>query len=99
MIFAARRAFIDIDYVYNILRDDGYRLVDSDEVVPGDVVLYKQGDEPSHVALVIATGRIGNVLSVRVISKWGLDAEFEHFMENVPAQLGVPSEFYSERQL
>jgi hypothetical protein len=100
MIFAARRAYIEIDHIYDILREDGYRRIPLDDVTVSDVVLYKHGPEPSHVGLVTAlVGRIGDTLSVKVLSKWGLEGEFEHFMENVPDRLGKPVEFYTERQL
>ena len=99
MIFTSRRAVIEIDHIYAILREDGYRRITLQDVIVGDVVLYRDAVEPTHVALVTLIDRIGNSLNVRVISKWGLDPEFEHFMENVPARLGVPVEFYTERPL
>ncbi len=99
MIFASRRAVIEIDHIYDILREDGYRRIQLRDVVVGDMVLYRDTVEPTHVALVTAIDAIGDTLSVRVLSKWGLDPEFEHFMENVPARLGVPMEFYTERQV
>jgi hypothetical protein len=98
MIFASRRAVIEIGHIYAILREDGYRRIQLRDVVVGDVVLYRDAIEPTHVALVTAVDRVGDTVSVRVISKWGLDPEFEHFMENVPPRLGVPVEFYTERQ-
>lgn len=60
---------------------------------------YRLGNEPSHIALATTVGRLGNTMSVKVISKWGLDPEFEHFMENVPERLGRPVEFYTDRRI
>jgi len=97
MIFAARRAFIDLEHIYDILREDEYRKITLAELVVGDVVLYRNYDEPSHVALVTQVDTIGQTRNVRVLSKWGFDPEFEHFMEQVPPSMGRPVEFYTER--
>jgi hypothetical protein len=97
MIFANRRAWIEIDYIGRILKEDGYRQVRLDEVKQGDVVLYKGNNAPCHVALIVTVERYGSRLNVQVISKWGQDAEFIHYMENVLPQLGEPVEFYSDR--
>jgi hypothetical protein len=99
MIFASRRAYIEIDHIYEILRHDGYYPIAREDVAIGDVVLYKKHGDPIHVALVVDVGRIGDSISMRVLSKWGLDGEFEHLAENVPDSLGTPIEFYTERQL
>ena len=102
MIFASRRAWIEIDYIYDIFRNDGYRQLPQSQVVAGDVVLYKQKQEPTHVALIVTAARVhptSDTLNIQVLSKWGKDPEFIHFIEDVPSQLGLPSEFYTERQL
>jgi hypothetical protein len=99
MIFASRRAVIEIDHIYDILREDGYRRIGLQDVVAGDIVLYRDAIEPTHIALITTIVPFGDTFSVTVISKWGLDPEFEHFMENVPPRLGVPVEFYTERPL
>jgi hypothetical protein len=41
MVFASRRAVIEIDHIYQILREDGYRAIRYNEILAGDVVLYK----------------------------------------------------------
>lgn len=99
MVFASRRIWIDIDHVSRILREDGYRRISRDDVMIGDVVLYKSGGEPAHVGIIIAVNRYptGKHVDIKVLSKWGLDAEFIHFIEDVPPNLGVPVEFYTER--
>lgn len=100
LVFASRRAWIEIDHVYKILKDDGYRQIGQREVTVGDIVLYKLNGEPSHIGLIIAADPVGlsrDTLNIKVLSKWGLDAEFIHFIGDVPAQLGQPSEFYTER--
>jgi hypothetical protein len=100
MIFASRRAWIEIDYVYKILIEDEYRQIQRNEVRQGDVVLYKdETGEPSHVALIMMLDRIGQHLSIQVMSKWGNDPEFVHFEENVPSLLGVPTEYWTDRSI
>ena len=42
LVFASRRAFVDIDEAPGILADDGYRRVARDEVVIGDLVVYRK---------------------------------------------------------
>jgi hypothetical protein len=96
MIFASRRAWIEIDYIYEILREEGYRQIPQSEIMAGDMVLYKNRNAPTHVALIVDIDRsIGD--SIRVISKWGKDPEFIHFQENVPDILGKPVEYWTER--
>lgn len=98
MIFASRRAFIDIDEIYSLLREDGYTRIESHAVVEGDIVLYKYANKPTHVALIISAERVGRTPSIRVISKWGLDAEFIHFEHDVPELFGEPAEYYTDRK-
>src|SRR5688572_5232203 len=97
LVFANRRAWIEIDYIYDVLREDGYHQIRQDQVKSGDIVLYKDEKQfPVHVGLIIFVDfSIGT--TIRIISKWGLDPEFYHFMENVPYQLGKPAEFWTDR--
>ena len=101
MIFAARRAWIEIDYVYNILREDGYLQISRSQLLAGDIVIYhSDGGEPTHVALVVEISPVAigsELLNIRVISKWGRDAEFIHLVEDVPQTLGKPSKYYTDR--
>ena len=53
MIFASRRALIEITHIYDILTNDYYKKVSRDEVMAGDVVLYKLDSDVTHVGLVI----------------------------------------------
>ncbi len=102
MIFAARRAYILIDYIYDILQHDGYRAITRDEVREGDVILYKDRGEPTHVALVLKVletqGR-GTYRNFLALSKWGDDAEFVHRDDYVAVRCGLPSEYFTERPL
>jgi hypothetical protein len=99
MIFACRRAWIDIDYIYTILKEDGFIRIPRHAVRQGDIVLYKNraDDEPTHVALIVMIERYGEAQNIQVISKWGQEAEFIHFVEDVPGLFGEPVEFYTDR--
>jgi len=98
LIFTSRRSWIEIDYIHELLEADGYANIQRNDVTQGDVVLYLSGNEPVHVALVIEVETIGQERSIKVISKWGKDAEFIHFAENVPETLGRPVRFYTDRK-
>ena len=98
MIFAARRHWIEIDYMADLLQHDGYRQVSKSDVVAGDIVLYRDHkNEYSHVALVVPANLIRDTMNIRVLSKWGLDPEYEHFEDDVPENIGKVSEYWSER--
>lgn len=100
MIFSHRRAWIDIDHIYDILREDGYNKISIHQVSVGDVVVYRYFGEPSHVALITDVHRgLGNIITIKVISKWGKDGEMEHLAENVLVNCGEPTEYYSEKIL
>lgn len=99
MIFAARRAWIEIDHIYDLLRGDSFRQISEGEVMVGDLILYiDANNEPAHIGLIITVDLIGVAKNIRVMSKWGKDAEFIHFIEDVPAQMGKPMKFYTDRK-
>ena len=98
MIFASRRAWIDIKHVKRILTEDGYNSIKRDELSVGDVVVYTIENRRMHVGLVTSIQpNIGNIPNIRVLSKWGKFGEVEHRIEDVPYWCGVPSEYWSER--
>lgn len=98
MIFANRRAWIDIEHISRILTCDGYKPVCIDDLIVGDVVVYTLAKKRVHVGLVISVHpSMGSVKNIRVLSKWGKHGEIEHRMEDVPYYLGKPSEYWSER--
>ncbi|MCY3831839.1 MAG: hypothetical protein OXG85_02410 [Chloroflexi bacterium] len=98
MIFANRRAWIDIEYVGQILINDGYQPAAKDDLVVGDVVVYTLGSKRVHVGLVTRVlPKLGKISNTRVLSKWGKHGEVEHRMEDVPYYLGKPCEYWSER--
>ncbi len=98
MIFANRRAWIDIEHISKILTNDGYYPISENDLVVGDVVVYTLSKKRVHVGLVTCVlPSIGNIPNTRVLSKWGKHGEVEHRLEDVPYYLGQPSEFWSER--
>src|ERR1039457_4126012 len=53
MAFANRRTCIEPDHVKMILEDDGYEEVEPRDVLPGDLVIYRDNEgNISHVAVV-----------------------------------------------
>ncbi len=97
MIFAARRAWIEIDHIYDILREDQYRAIAAVEVEVGDVVLYKINQKPTHVGLIMQVDRV-NQHNTRVMSKFGAHSEFFHFLHAVPQFCGEPAEYWTDRR-
>lgn len=100
MIFANRRAWIDIGQIYDILREDGYNKIPLEQLDLGDVVLYTFYNKPSHIGLVtVVHPMIGQIPTIRVLSKWGRDGEIEHHYEDVPFNCGSPHSYWSEKVL
>jgi hypothetical protein len=100
LVFAHRRAWIDIDYIYKLLTNDKYVPTDRSKVMPGDVVLYKNNDMPTHVGLILEVPLLAAQASwndIKVLSKWGYDGEFIHPIEHVPSVCGKAEEFWTER--
>jgi hypothetical protein len=98
MIFAARRAWIEIDHIYRLLAEDGYRKIELERIMVGDLVLYIDNLKrtPTHVGIIVTIDySIGR--TIKVMSKWGRDPEFIHLIENVPEFFGSPSEYWTDR--
>lgn len=84
-----------------ILEDDGYVEVTPAEVMPGDLVIYRDGTgDISHVAVVVR--HEPDVENARwkttVLSQWGADGEYLHDHTDVNEVLGKPDKFYSEKR-
>ena len=98
MIFANRRAWIEIEELDDIFRQDGYTEITFQRLETGDIVTYAYERALTHVGLVTDVERSeGEVTGVTVLSKWGKDAEILHPMGVVPARFGIVSEFWSEK--
>jgi hypothetical protein len=103
LVVANRRAWVDPDDLIRVLREDGYRqLANVMEAELGDVVVYHDaGGEVCHVGIVVGK----NVLipgqqedPLRVLSKWGADGEYIHDLSKLPAYLGTPGQFWTDRR-
>lgn len=98
LIFASRRAWIEIDELKQILSEDNYRQITFEEICCGDIVIYSKNKRRIHVGLVTSVQRIGSRIGpVKVLSKWGRSAEVEHDIGVVPKDYGIHSEYWSER--
>lgn len=84
MVFAGRRAWIDLDEMYRIFKEDDYTRIQRNDVHVSDVVVYRLDVSLSHVGLITQVNQIGREKQLIVASKWGLDPEFIHEERNVP---------------
>jgi len=99
MVFANRRTFIEPEQIPMILQDDEYIEVRPDDLMPGDVVLYKDPDteDIKHVGLVLAAEMMFETKRIRVLSQFGRDGEYIHDLDDVPNFYGkTVVRFYSE---
>lgn len=101
MVFGCRRTCIDPKYIDRILEEDEYRLLSGPtEVLPGDIVLYKNGNENSHIGTIISKEPdVKNAsFKITVLSQWGSDGEYIHLLDEVPEDYGNVKEFWTERK-
>ena len=99
MIFCSRKVSVDIEHIYDILRNDGYNIIMREQVVAGDVVLYTLQREPAHVGLVSCVSvENRRIIGLQVLSKWGKGGEVEHDYREVPVHCGIPTAYYSTRK-
>jgi hypothetical protein len=100
LVFASRRAFVDIEHLRFILAEDEYRhVVDERLVQPGDAVIYRYDGKDAHVGIVWC--RKPNVaealFETRVLSQWGHDGEYFHDIDDVLPLYGAALEFWTDR--
>jgi len=102
MVFANRRTFIEPEQIPMILQDDDYaEVIRTEELMPGDVVLYKDpnSDDVKHVGLVLSAEVMFEAKRIRVLSQFGRDGEYIHDLDDVPEFYGkTVVRFYSERR-
>ncbi|NER35601.1 MAG: hypothetical protein F6J93_16680 [Oscillatoria sp. SIO1A7] len=100
MVFGCRRTAIDIEHIGLILKEDSYRRLYSEgEVLPGDVVLYGNGDRYTHIGTILSKEPdVKNAsFKITVLSQWGFDGEYIHLLDEVPDNYGNVKEFWTER--
>lgn len=61
--------------------------IEQSELQDGDLVLYFDGDSPTHA---------GTMKGTRVVSKWGKGHTYEHDIDEVPASYGNTRRHYSK---
>ena len=98
MVLGNRRAWIDLDSeaIENSLIQDGFRKISQEDLTVGDVVLYENENEYTHIGMVICVGG-EDITNVWLLSKWGFAGEFIHHLHDVLSDYGVASQFWSER--
>ncbi len=101
MVFANRRTVVDDTAVPIIFEDDGYRIVERNQALPGDVVVYKDGrGRIRHVGLVLQKRLVATEDDdeLVVLSQWGLNGEYQHLARDVPKVYGDLAEIWTERK-
>jgi len=85
MIFASSRTKVFDESIDMILRDDGYKKVEADEALPGDVILYyNEKGEIYHSGIITTRPSEGELGYPWVVSKWGVLNEMHHLAYDVP---------------
>jgi hypothetical protein len=101
MTLANRRTCVlDAGLVPIILKDDGYREARPLEAEQGDLVLYYDGREVTHTAVILSIERSTELVgeqAVRVISKWGQAGEYVHWKDDVPEVYRGHMAFWTDR--
>jgi cell wall-associated NlpC family hydrolase len=100
MAFANRRTHVHEDALAVIFEDDGYRIIDRTEAMPGDLVIYRKADHQiAHVAVVIRRDFVTTNSSddLVVLSQWGNSGEFIHKASEAPQEYGQIIEIWTER--
>lgn len=101
LTFANRRTCInEPQELDKILKDDGYRKIDMNSVVAGDIIVYKDQDgEIVHTGIVIEITRVLFSHMPTILSKWGKGPECIHKFNYVPEYYNTcEKEFWTERE-
>lgn len=85
LTFASKRTGIhETEEVYKILKDDNYKEVSLNEVLPGDIILYFSSDGDIEHSGVIISEPEPMLLIPKVYSKWGKYCEAIHYANMCP---------------
>ena len=102
MVVATRRGWVEPDELLMILREDGYRKLPGEaDAKEGDVVVYRLPNQGvSHVGIVVGKNIVAdhNADALVILSKWGMDGEYVHNATALPALLGRPAEYWTDRK-
>lgn len=83
LVFASRRAAIDdFSQIARILKEDGYEVVQPEDLMPGDIAIYYDdtSGEAVHSAFVVSVPHPADPVKppISVVSKWGNGREYLH---------------------
>jgi len=87
MTFASRRTGIfESRVIDQILKDDKYQLINPEDVLPGDIILYieKATGDVEHSGIVISPPNENELGVPKVLSKWGKYSEILHWANRCP---------------
>jgi hypothetical protein len=104
MVFASRRTSIRDDQdIETILRDDHYRQTTPEDLLFGDLIVYRYAHNSRliHVGMILRIEEIvpGGLRVPLVLSKWtDWAGEDEHRSTDVPATFGTPiTQYWTDR--
>lgn len=86
LTFASRRTNLGDGEINQILNEDYYERVGSDEVNEGDAAIYVTEDGPIHSGIVLGVleGVGINIRKPLILSKWGMMGEYVHRFDCCP---------------
>jgi hypothetical protein len=92
LTFVLRRAWLEENSsIEMVLTDDGYREIRTDQVLPGDIVIYRDNSgHIEHSGVVVWVDGQGDLRVPWIVSKWGRGGEYIHRYNNSPYS-GTPS--------
>ena len=91
LAFAGRRTAIEShEAVTRLLDEDDYRLIQREQVLPGDLVIYYSDGDPEHSAIVVEPPTAENLWIPVVYSKWAAFSEAVHVATRCPYDFAAP---------
>lgn len=86
LTFASRRTRIfEPTDIMRIINDDNYKLIQENDVLPGDIVMYYQKGDPQHSGIVLdVPTKEDHFPRILVLSKWGHGHEVIHAVRDCP---------------
>ena len=85
LTFASKRTGISLtNALQTIIHDDGYTIVNRDEVLPGDIIIYYSEDGDIEHSGIVVSERDKQWKMPLVVSKWGKYSEVVHLAYDCP---------------
>jgi hypothetical protein len=94
LTFACRRSkILDLRNIRKVLEDDCWSEMALADILPGDIVIYFDGDgDANHSGIIVQYSP--EELTPLIVSKWGYGPEFVHRLSDVPEMYGPITKFY-----